>query len=59
MMTFLPESFVADIQSFGIATAGIVAVLVAIVTAGFWECVIQEMRLKKVEREWRRATDRY
>jgi len=58
-MTFLPESFVVDVQSFGVATAGIVAVLVAIVTAGFWECVIQETKLKKVEREWHRATDHY
>jgi len=54
MITFLPQSFVVALQSFGIAAAGIVMLLSAIVTAGMWESLRQELKLKRVERERRR-----
>jgi len=54
MITFLPQSFVAALQSFGIAAAGIVMLLSAIVIAGIWESLRQELKLKRVERKRRR-----
>jgi hypothetical protein len=55
MITFLPQSFVVALQSFGIAAAGIVMLLSAIVIAGIWESLRQELKLKRVERERRRT----
>jgi len=56
MMTFIPESFRAASESFDIVTAVIVAVLAAIVITGFWEYLIQEVKLKRVELKRGRRT---
>jgi hypothetical protein len=57
MITFLPQSFVVALESFGIAAAGIVMLLSALVVAGIWESLRQEWKLKRVERERRRIED--
>jgi hypothetical protein len=51
MMTFIPESFRVAPESFGVVSAVIVAVLAAIVTTGFWEFLIQEIKLKRLEQK--------
>jgi hypothetical protein len=56
MMTFLPESSRAALDSFGPVSAVLVALLAALVVTGFWEHVLQEIRLKRVEQK-RRAAD--
>jgi hypothetical protein len=58
MMTFFPQSFDVALQSFGVATAGFVALLSAIVIFGIWEGLRQEMKLRKAERERRREAAR-
>jgi len=56
-MEQLSQSFVADTESFGVATACIIAVLAALLITGIWEYVIQEIRLKRAEQK-HRAADR-
>jgi hypothetical protein len=51
MMTFIPESFRVAPESFGVVSAVIVAVLAAIVITGFWEFLIQEIKLKRLEQK--------
>jgi hypothetical protein len=51
MMTFIPESFRVAPESFGVVSAVIVAVLAAIVITGFWEFLIQEINLKRLEQK--------
>jgi hypothetical protein len=51
MITFMPESFRVAPESFGVVSAVIVAVLAAIVTTGFWEFLIQEIKLKRLEQK--------
>ena len=53
----LPQSFVVALESFGIAAAGIVMLLSALVVAGIWESLRQEWKLKRAERERRRIED--
>ena len=55
IMTFFPQSFGVALQSFGVATASFVALLSALVIFGIWEGLRQEMKLRKAERERRRA----
>jgi len=57
MMTFLPESSRAALDSFGVVSAVLVALLAAIVITGLWEYALQEIKLKRAERK-RRAADR-
>jgi len=56
MMTFIPEFFRVAPESFGIVSAGMVALLAAIVITGFWEFVIQEIKLKRVKLKHGRRT---
>jgi hypothetical protein len=51
MMTFIPESFRVAPESFGVVSAVIVAVLAAIVITGFWELLIEEIKLKRLEQK--------
>jgi hypothetical protein len=51
MMTFIPESFRVAPESFGVVSAVIVAVLAAIVITGFWEFIVQEIKLKRLEQK--------
>src|SRR3974390_1858462 len=56
MMTFIAEFFRVAPESFGIVSAGMVALLAAIVITGFWEFVIQEIKLKRVKLKHGRQT---
>jgi hypothetical protein len=57
MMTALnPESFNIATETFSPVSAGIVALLAAIVTTGFWEFLIEEIKLKSLEQKRRRMT---
>jgi hypothetical protein len=57
MMTFLPESSRAALDSFGPVSAVLVALLAALVITGMWEYALQEIELKRAEQK-RRAADR-
>jgi hypothetical protein len=57
MMTILPESSRAALDSFGVVSAALVALLAAIVITGFWGYVLQEIKLKRATRK-RRAAER-
>ena len=50
----LDQSFVDAVESFGVAAAGFVMLLAALLIAGIWETVLQQMKLNKIEREHRR-----
>jgi hypothetical protein len=54
-MGLLPESYRAALDSFGIASAVLVALLAAIAIAGFWEFVLQEIKLTRANRKRRAA----
>jgi hypothetical protein len=51
MMTLIPESLRVAPESFGVVSAVIVTVLAAIVITGFWEFLIQEIKLKRLEQK--------
>jgi hypothetical protein len=51
MMTFISESFRVAPESFGVVSAVILVVLAAIVITGFWELLIQEIKLKRLEQK--------
>lgn len=51
MMTFIPETLRVAPESFGVVSAVIVAVLADIVITGFWEFLIQEIKLKRLEQK--------
>jgi hypothetical protein len=55
-MTFIPESFRVFPESFSIISACIVALFAAIVITGFWELLIQEIKLKRLEQKRRART---
>jgi hypothetical protein len=57
-MTFIPESFLVTSETFSPVSAGMLALLAAIVITGFWEFLIQEIKLKKLEQQRRRMTAR-
>jgi hypothetical protein len=52
----MPESVRFASESFGVVSAVIVAVLAAIVITGFWEFLIQEIKLKRLDLKRRRMT---
>ena len=54
MAQLVPPEFVDAVKSFGVATAGFVMLLAALLIAEIWETVRQEMKLNKIEREHRR-----
>jgi hypothetical protein len=56
LMTFIPESFRVFPESFSIISACIVALFAAIVITGFWELLIQEIKLKRLEQKRRART---
>jgi hypothetical protein len=55
-MTFVPESIRVATETFSPVSAGIVALVAAIVITGFWEFLIQEIKLKRLEQKRRRMT---
>ena len=55
-MTFIPESFRVATETFSPVSAGMLALLTAIVITGFWEFLIQEIKLKRLEQKRRRMT---
>jgi hypothetical protein len=55
-MTFIPESIGVAAETFGPVSAGIVALVAAIVITGFWEFLIQEIKLKRLEQKRRQIT---
>ena len=58
-MAFTPESFRVATETFSPVSAGMLALLAAIVITGFWEFLIQEIKLKRLEqkRRWMTATN--
>jgi hypothetical protein len=55
-MTFIPESIRVATETFSPVSAGMLALLAAIVITGFWEFLIQEIKLKRLEQKRRRMT---
>lgn len=55
-MTFIPESIRVATETFSPVSAGMLALLAAIVITGFWEFLIQEIKLKRLEQRRRRVT---
>ena len=53
-MAFTPESFRVATETFSPVSAGMLALLAAIVITGFWEFLIQEIKLKRLEQKRRR-----
>jgi hypothetical protein len=53
-MTFIPESFRVSTETFSPVSAAMLALLAAIVITGFWEFLIQEIKLKRLEQKRRR-----
>ena len=56
MVTFIPESIRVAAESFSPVSAGMLALLAAIVITGFWEFLIQEIKLKRLEQKRRPKT---
>jgi hypothetical protein len=56
MMTFIPESIRLATETFSPVSAGILALLAAIVITGFWEFLIEEIKLKRLDQKRRRMT---
>jgi hypothetical protein len=54
-MAFTPESFRVATETFSPVSAGMLALLAAIVITGFWEFLIQEIKLKRLEQKRRRT----
>lgn len=52
-MTFIPESIRVATQTFSPVSASIIALVAAIVITGFWEFLIQEIKLKRLEQKRR------
>ena len=55
-MTFIPESIGVATETFSPVSASIVALVTAIVITGFWEFLIQEIKLKRLEQKRRQIT---
>jgi hypothetical protein len=55
-MTFIPESIRVATETFSPVSAGMLALLATIVITGFWEFLIQEIKLKRLEQKRRRMT---
>jgi hypothetical protein len=55
-MTFTLESIRVATETFSPVSAGMLALLAAIVITGFWEFLIQEIKLKRLEQKRRRMT---
>ena len=55
-MTFIPESIRVASESFSVFSACMAALFSAIVITGFWEFLIQEIKLKRLEQKRRRIT---
>jgi hypothetical protein len=55
MTALIPESFSIATETFSPVSAGMVALLAAIVITGFWELLIQEIKLKRLEQKSRRT----
>jgi hypothetical protein len=55
-MTFIPESIRVATETFSPVSAGMLALLAAIVITGFWEFLIQEIKLKRLEQKCRQMT---
>jgi hypothetical protein len=53
-MTFIPQSIRVATESFSPVSAAMLALLAAIVITGFWEFLIQEIKLKRLEQKRRR-----
>lgn len=53
MTALIPESFSIISDTFSPVSAGMVALLAAIVITGFWELLIQEIKLKRLEQKCR------
>jgi hypothetical protein len=56
MMALIPESLSIATETFSPVSAGMVALVAAIVITGFWEFLIQEIKLKRLEQKRRRMT---
>jgi hypothetical protein len=56
MMTFIPESIRVATETFSPVSAGMLALLTAIVITGLWEFAIQEIKLKRLDQKRRRMT---
>jgi hypothetical protein len=56
MTSLIPESFIIASDAFSPVSAGMVALLSAIVVTGFWELLIQEIKLKRLEQKRRPKT---
>jgi hypothetical protein len=56
MMTFIPESIRVATETFSPVSAGMLALLTAIVITGLWEFAIQEIKLKRLGQKRRRMT---
>jgi hypothetical protein len=56
MTTLIPESIRVATESFSPVSAGMLALLAAIVITGLWEFAIQEIKLKRLGQKRRRMT---
>jgi hypothetical protein len=56
MTSLIPESFSIATETFSPVSAGMIALLAAIVITGFWEFLIQELKLKRLEQKRRART---
>jgi hypothetical protein len=55
-MTFIPESIRVASESFSVFSACMAALFAVIVITGFWELLIQEIKLRRLAQKLRRVT---